>query len=188
MGNRILPLELDTFYHVYNRGFNKQTLFYDVKDYRRFLDTVVRYKFRFNGICIQSYCLLPNHFHFLLKDTPADNLNSTDASGLRVRTTGPDRNTCEISSFMQKVQQSYALYFNNRYGDSVKKGLKMPVFEGRFKAKEILDDNYLERLVAYIEYNAVKHEIVDDVKDWPYSSWEPERNFAPEDDFFADFD
>ena len=53
-----------------------------------------RYKEEFNGIHIYAWCLLPNHFHLLLK---------SDKSGL------------EISSFMRKLQQSYAMYFKTKY-------------------------------------------------------------------------
>lgn len=94
----------------------------------------------------------------------------------------------DISNFMRKLQVSYSMYFNARYSDSVKKGLKSPVFEGRFKAKEVLDEAYLTQLVTYIEYNAVKHELVEVIEDWPYTSWEKSRRFSLEEDFFADFE
>lgn len=188
MGNRILPLETNTTYHIYNRGFNKQTLFYDAQDYHYFLQGITRYKKRFKGIKISAYCLLPNHFHFLLIDERMASSNSTDERKVRVRTVSAPPEACEISAFMQKLQQSYALYFNNRHGETVKPGLKMPVFEGRFKAKEVLDEAYLSQLVTYVEQNAVKHDLVDDIKDWPYSSWEPGRDFALNQDFFSDFD
>lgn len=181
MGNRILPLTVDTVYHIYNRGFNKQTLFYDAHDYRYFLQAINRYRERFKNIRILSHCLLPNHFHFLLTE---DSSNLPGNSASQVRT----ESSCSISSFMQKLQQSYAMYFTKRYGDSVKKGLKMPVFEGRFQAREVLDEAYLGQLVVYIEHNAVKHEIVNDVKDWSYSSWEPGKAFDLQQDFFSDFD
>jgi len=81
------------FYHIYNRGFGKEIIFYDYKDYKRFVENMKIYKEEFAWIHIFAWCLLPNHFHLLLK---------SDKSGL------------EISSFMRKLQQSYAMYFKNK--------------------------------------------------------------------------
>jgi len=185
MPSRILPLETGTFYHVYNRGYNKQTLFYNDADYLRFERSIVRYLETYKDISIKAFCFLPNHFHFLLYErcsvsSPDSNLKVS----LRVRTQNPAH---QISAFMRKIQQSYAMYFNIQYGDKVKKGLKSPVFEGRFKAKEVLDEAYLAQLVTYIEHNAVKHELVEKIEDWPYTSYEPGQPNNLADDFLTDF-
>ena len=76
---------------------------------------------------------------------------------------------------MGKIQQSYAMFFNQKYGESIKKGLKSPVFEGRFKAKIIQDQDYLEMIRYYVENNAVKHGLVEKPEDWGYSSFDPSR-------------
>jgi REP element-mobilizing transposase RayT len=89
---------------------------------------------------------------------------------------------------MRKLQVSYSMYFNKEYGDSIKQGLKSPVFEGRFKAKEVVDEAYLSQLVTYVEHNAVKHEIVERIEDWPYTSYEKRNDTEKETDFFSDFD
>ena len=68
---------------------------------------------------------------------------------------------------MRKLQQSHAMYFNSKY----KSGLKSPVFEGRFKAKIIAHEDYLHTVFNYIELNPIKHNIVSDIKKWPYSSF-----------------
>ncbi len=75
---------------------------------------------------------------------------------------------------MQKLQQSYAAFFNSKYRETIKKGLKAPVFEGRFKAKIVEDDDYFYQLKQYIEWNAVKHEIVEKPEEWEYSSYYPD--------------
>jgi len=150
----------EIFYHIYNRGFNKQTLFFEERDFERIYAIFERYKAdeKYKNIKISAFCFLPNHFHLLLID---DNEPGLLKPGLR------------ISEFLQRIQLSYAMYFNKKYGDKVKKGLKMPVFEGRFCAKEIFDENYLENLKNYIDWNAVKHEIVKSPEEWPFSSFEP---------------
>jgi len=183
--SRIIPLETETYYHVYNRGYNKQTLFFKVNDYLRFERVVAHNLEIYKGIRIKAFCFLPNHFHFLLQEhclvsSPDSKLKDKH----RVRTQKPAQ---EISAFMRKIQQSYAMYFNYQYADQVKKGLKSPVFEGRFKAKEVLDEAYLSQLVTYIEHNAVKHELVADSKDWPYTSWDFKAPNELQTDFFSDF-
>ena len=94
MPSRKQPLKQGYFYHIFNRGFDKQAIFFEYRDYKRFIENMKRYKEEFDGINIYAWCLLPNHFHLLLK---------SDKSGL------------EISSFMRKLQQSYAMYFKTKY-------------------------------------------------------------------------
>jgi REP element-mobilizing transposase RayT len=70
---------------------------------------------------------------------------------------------------MRQIQGAYAMYFNAKYGNEIKKGNKQPVFEGRFKAKEITDEDYLAQVAYYVRHNAVKHEIVEEVKYWVWA-------------------
>ncbi len=157
--NRIEPLRKDKLYHVYNRGLNKQQIFFCQRDYEKFYDGISKYRGRFPDIEIFAWCFLPNHFHFLMIDHSS---NSKSSNWSR-----------DLSKFMQKLQQSYATFFNAKYGESVKKGLKGPIFEGRFKAKPVEDEDYLYHLKRYIEWNAVKHDIVDKPEEWTYSSYAP---------------
>jgi REP element-mobilizing transposase RayT len=113
-----------SYYHVYNRGNRKQNIFLQNKDYNRFLERLKEYKDKFEAT-ILGYCLMPNHFHFLLKqetDTP-------------------------ISLFMLRLGTSYAKYFNIKY-DEVGS-----LFQGRFKAKLIDSDEYLLQVSRYIHRN-----------------------------------
>jgi len=148
---RKIPLETQIFYHIYNRGYNKQTLFYEHRDYEAFYDRMRLYQKDYPSISIFVWCILPNHFHFLLMDKG-----------------GGD--PC-ISHYMMRVQQSFSKYFNTRYGEMIKNGKKSKVFEGRFNAKRIEDDEYLAQVENYISFNPVKHELVDQIEDWPYSSF-----------------
>ncbi len=166
-------LSKEIYYHIYNRGFNKQTLFFEEDDYERFFNTIDRYKKdkKYKDIKILSYCILPNHFHFLMREISEENLSPGSTETLDLE---PGLDFCLISEFMNRIQLSYAMYFNSKYGDTVKKGLKLPVFEGRFKAKEILNDEYLAQVTQYIEWNAVKHEIVEKPEEWLYTSYKNE--------------
>lgn len=144
---RYIQLYPYTYYHIYNRGFDKQTIFYDHQDYDRFYKTMLRYnKDDFSKIDIASYCFLPNHFHFILISKSDDEYY--------------------ISNFMRKLQQSYSQFFK------IKHSLwKWQFFEWRFKSKPIQDEAYLQKCFVYVNFNPVKHWLVEDIKDWDYTSY-----------------
>jgi putative transposase len=145
---RKIILEKDNIYHIYNRWFEKQIIFRNKNDFERFMKTMIKYNKDFNWIKIYSYCFLPNHFHLIV---------SSNKSGL------------EISDFMRKIQQSYAMYFKLSSSPDLKK--RWQVFEWRFKAKFIQDEEYLERCLAYVNFNSIKHEIVKSIDDYERTSY-----------------
>ncbi len=136
------------FYHVYNRGTDKRNIFISRSDKDRFLtllylanqDGPVDLKLQGSTLLeveerigeplveIAAHCLMPNHFHLLLRE-------------------------CEeggISKFMQKLTTGYTMYFNKwneRNG---------ALFQGRFKATHVADDRYLRYLISYIHLNPIK--------------------------------
>lgn len=134
------------YYHVYNRGNGKQTIFHDNPDYYRFCKLI----FLANGdhnlkvsstgnniynldrgnrlVNIGCYCLMPNHFHILL--TQPENGN--------------------ISKFMQRVCTGYSMYYNIKYERSG------TLFEGKFKSKHVEDEHYFKYLFSYIHLNPIK--------------------------------
>ena len=144
--NARIPFEENTYYHVYNRWFNKQLLFRNDQDYERFYKYVLQELKNFSSIKILSYCFLPNHFHLIIHNLE---------TGLTV------------SDFMRKLQVSYAMYFKRNY----ETGLKTPVFEWRFKAKLIKDEKYLAQCIAYVNYNPLKHGIVDNIDNYKWTSY-----------------
>jgi putative transposase len=54
-----------SFYHIYNRGNNKQEIFFEEKNYHHFLNLFQKYLASF--VDVYAYCLMPNHFHFLIR-------------------------------------------------------------------------------------------------------------------------
>jgi len=140
----------------------------------RFLLKLNFYVQEYQGkIKVIAFCILPNHFHFVLFEPEFK-------AGLG------GREKSQIPEFMHRLQTSYAMYFSIKYKDLIKPGLKMPVFEGRYRSKVIIKEKYLISVVNYVEYNAVRHEIVDSVYDWPYSSFDcekPEESMSMEDVF-----
>lgn len=147
MPYRNLVLSTGEYYHLYNRGNNKQAIFHDDGDRRYFqkllhiLNTEKRTALRDvhversltiddneRIVSIGAYCCMPNHFHILLKQ-------EKDGGA---------------TLFMKKVLTAYVMYFNKKHKRSG--GL----FEGRFKSKHATTDNYLKYLFAYIHLNPIK--------------------------------
>ncbi len=146
------------FYHLYNRGVNKSKIFFDAHDYYRLMmllylcnsDTHIHSQNVFRHgkktsleailtsvfstergeqlVDIGAYCLMPNHFHILVKE----------------------RMDGGVSLFMQKLGTAYTMYVNKR------KTRTGTLYEGPFKATHVAEDNYLKYLYAYIHLNPIK--------------------------------
>ena len=148
---RKLPFVEGQFYHLYNRGVDKRTIFTSVMDYKRFMmllylansnenvriANIVQYH-SYEEIltmdrgtplvAIGAFCLMPNHFHLLL--TPL-------VEG-------------GISKFMLKLQTGYSMYFNTKYNRTG------TLFQGPFKSEHADEDTYLKYLFSYIHLNPAK--------------------------------
>lgn len=152
------PREFDPLfcYHIYNRGVEKRDIFLTDGDYSRFLDTVSFYlydqdvsyaqyndfgeerKLSYNSlnpkgledlrVRLVAYCLMPNHFHFVLK------LNQPDG----------------ITKFVSDISNSHTKYFN------LKNERTGRLFQGTFKSKEIDNEPSLLQLIRYIHLNPVE--------------------------------
>ncbi len=119
-------------YHIYNRGNRKAEVFLIDKDYMRFLKRLKEYKDSYD-VKILCYCLMPNHFHFLLKA----------------------KDPTSISAFMLRLSTSYAKYFNIKYHFVGR------LFQERFRAKLVDTDEYLTHLSRYIHLNPISSDIED---------------------------
>lgn len=107
MSNTRFEFQENNYYHIYNRGYQKQLIFRHVSDFKKFYDYIIRNQKLFPEIKICSYCFLPNHFHFVLQ---------SPETGLK------------ISDFMRRIQVSYAMYFKRKYETGLNK-VGTPVFE-----------------------------------------------------------
>jgi len=139
------PLLAGKYYHLYNRGNNKERLFYYHGNYDFFLQKY----FMYLGSIVDTYgyCLLPNHFHFLIR--------------IRDSETNPRK----VSNQFRKLFISYARQINNqekRIGCLLSKN---------FRRIEINNENYLKRLILYIHLNPKKHGIYIDITSYKYSSF-----------------
>lgn len=156
------PLVNGEYYHILNRGVAKMPIFVTNRDYQRFIGTFRYYvdgsvdvgyskstreekdsKPKEQIVEVVSYCLMPNHFHFLLKQNLDDG----------------------IRNFIRKTTNSYAKYFN------IKRKRKGPIFEGKFKAIRIESNEQLLHLTRYIHLNPLIGYITQDLNSYNWSSY-----------------
>jgi len=131
------------YYHLYNRGANRMTIFRHTQNYEFVLRRMKEYVAEFN-LSIIAYCLMPNHYHWLVRQ------DGEHDAGL----------------LPQRVFNSYTKAFNNTYGHTG------TLFETRFKAKSIETDEYLRHLCRYIHANPVKDGIALSPDLWVYSNYQ----------------
>jgi putative transposase len=147
MGIRITNFSLEEFYHLYSRGVDKRSIFLDSEDQKRF----ARLLYLSNGnkpvvyrsirntplgqidvgdelVAIGAYCLMPNHFHLLVKEV-------TEGG---------------IVKFMSKLLTSYSMYFNTKYKRTG------ALFGSEFKSTHLDTDEYLKYMYSYIHLNPIK--------------------------------
>ncbi len=149
--SRKIKISENEYYHIYNRGVDKRIIFSDVRDYERFvcllfisnsqnnfelskhshdewsLEKIIKMDRGQRLVSIGVWCLMPNHFHILIKENVEGG----------------------ISLFMQKLSTAYTMYFNKKYKRSG------ALFAGTFKAKHIDSDIYLKYSYSYIHLNSI---------------------------------
>lgn len=169
--SRNVVLATEEIYHIFNRGVERRPIFTHKWEYRRALDTISYYRFlespiRYSKyitlekkrriqllealltsklqVDILAYCLMPNHFHLLLKQ-------AADAG---------------ISRFVSKFCDSYSKYFN------VKHDRVGPLFQGPFKAVRVESEEQLIHLSRYIHLNPTSSFLIkeSELDSYPWSS------------------
>ena len=141
MPRREIEIQPGSYYHIYNRGVNKNTIFFEPENYRFFLRRMKSY-LKPDEAEVIAYCLMPNHFHFIICPLAG---KFSDAFG--------------------QLCNSYAKALNRRY-DRVG-----PLFQGRFQAKWIDKNEYLLHLSRYLQLNPVLGKLVQQAEEWEFSSY-----------------
>ena len=130
------------YYHVYNRGSNRELIFRKPENYKFLLTRVKDNSSKFD-ITVVAYCLMPNHYHFLLRQDGEHT----------------------IGKFIQGIFNSYTKAFNKAFN---RKGT---LFEGPFKALLVEKETHLLHLCRYIHRNPLEAGLVTSLDDWPYSNY-----------------
>lgn len=164
MGNKRIPFETDSVFHVYNHGNADDLIFKENTNYSFFLK---RYRKYIPVIAdTYAYCLMPNHFHFMIKVKSHRELSKF------VRNKYPDRDPQSFGNFADLISNqfknlliSYAKAFNKMYN---RRG---SLFLDNLNRNKVEDDTYFTQLVHYIHLNPVKHGFTDKPEDWCHSSY-----------------
>ena len=130
------------YYHIYNRGADRSPIFFRPSNYTYCLQLVKHYLSQY-PVTLIAYCLMPNHYHFLLRqdgDMP-------------------------LSKFIGVLFNAYVQAVNKQQARSGS------LFEGRFRHRRIDREEYLTQLCRYIHLNPVKAQLVQRPENWPYSNY-----------------
>ena len=136
---RKLRIEKNGFYHIINRGVAKNIIFHDEYDNIKFLE-ILQDASQDYGFEIYSYCFMNNHYHLLMQIKKEN-----------------------LSIIMQKINSRYSMYFNHKYK---RVG---PLWQGRFKSWFVYDENYLQTLIRYIEFNPIKANITKQIGEYKWA-------------------
>nr|WP_229683187.1 transposase [Virgibacillus oceani] len=122
------------------RGANRQEIFHDDEDSRKFLEIIEKYKNK-SEMRVYAWCLMNNHVHLLLQEGNED-----------------------ISVTMKRIGVSFVVYYNWKYRTTGH------LFQDRFKSENVETNKYLLTVIRYIHQNPVKAGIVNRVDEWKWSS------------------
>lgn len=145
------PFEPGHFFHLYNRGNNNENIFLEQENYRYFL--VLMKKYIVTVANVYSYCLLPNHFHIIIKFKEESQLEADIKN---------KKNS--LHQAISNMMNAYTKAINKRYN---RRG---SLFQEHLKRVKITEENYLRNLVVYVNSNATHHQI-EDYKTYPHSSY-----------------
>jgi len=154
MPSDIPPLARGAFYHIYNRGNNRENIFLEERNYLYFMNLWWKHV----GPIAETwaYCLMRNHFHAVIYLPDLTSLE--DLPGLEVKLKEP-------SQYFSNFFNAYARGVNRAAGRTG------TLFERPFKRIPVESEAYLLRLIVYIHQNPQKHGFEPDFRNWPYSSY-----------------
>lgn len=151
MPRREIPFVPDLYYHFYNRGNNRQSVFFEPENYLFFLRRFRSHVLPFVDVLV--YCLMPTHYHILVRIRQTSELFKTSEV------------SAQVSLAMQKFLISYTKAMHKRFS---RVGA---LFQGQFQAKPVQTNSHLQNLCVYIHANPVKDGLVAAPEDWIYSNY-----------------
>jgi len=141
------------YYHIYNRGNNREDLFVEERNYTYFLNLYARY---IEPVAETfAYCLLRNHFHLLVRI-------KSEGEIVEIR---KDSKAFGVSRQFSNLFNAYAKSINNTYGRTGS------LFQHPFGRVPITCSSHFTQVVVYIHHNPQKHGFTTDFRDWKHSSY-----------------
>ena len=151
----------DLTYHIFNHANGNENIFRNDENFRFFLE---KFKIHIHSVAsVIAYCLLPNHFHFMVKIRSEKELSAIFEKFKDLKTEEEQSNF--ISKQFSNLFSSYTQSFNkvnNRMGS---------LFVKNFKRELIRSDKQFQNTFLYIQLNAVKHGFVSHEMEWKWGSW-----------------
>ena len=145
------PFEASCYYHFYNRGNNKEKIFFSEENYNYFLKLVEKYLLQISDI--YSYCLLPNHFHFVLRIKAYEDLSDNIKEG-----------KTKLHQPISNLFNAYTKAINKKYSRTGS------LFQKHPKRIKIENEDYLKNLIIYVNTNSSNHSL-EDFRKYKYSSY-----------------
>ncbi len=185
------PLLYDTYYHIYNRGVNRENIFIEERNYDLFLRLFEKHLAPL--VDTFAYCMLRNHFHICLRTKSEDEIldfqktlrvsSVSKIKTLKVSTPDSERVMQDPLAGNGEALQGKPLGFDtisrhfsnffNAYAKTMNKayGRTGSLFQHPFGRVAITSDRQFWNVIAYIHQNPQKHGFVKDFRDWKYSSY-----------------
>jgi len=148
---KYIPFKIDKYYHIYNRGNNRENIFIEDDNYLYFIKLLKKYLLPI--LDVYSYCLLPNHFHLIVK------IKENNQLPIAIRT-----GKTKLYQPFSNMFNAYTKAINKRY---TRRG---SLFQEHLKRKEIIDEKYLRSLIIYVNTNPDHHGIAN-YSDYKFSSY-----------------
>jgi putative transposase len=142
MPPRMMSFTPGQYYHIYNRGSARQPIFFEEENYHYLLRLFKKYS-QTMAITVIAYCLMPNHYHFLVRQ------DGETSAGL----------------LFQRVFNAYTKAINKRYERTG------TLFQGRYRCILLVKTAHLFQLCRYIHANPVRASLVTYPEQWPYSNY-----------------
>jgi len=156
----------DSIYHIYNHANGSENLFRQEENYRYFLGLWNKY---IAPVAVTyAYCLMPNHFHALVRVHREEKLSDFFGDKLKLGDkdlTGFENLSGLITRQFSNLFNAYAKAYNKKYQRTGS------LFNRPFKSKEIESEEYLTSIVRYIHHNPIHHGFCDEYWSWKFSSY-----------------
>lgn len=148
------------FYHVYNRSNNNQLLFFSEANYLFFIKKI---RIQIAPVAtIVNYCIMPTHFHLILQANE-NSVQERESFGGKPMQELPYRIDILLSSYAQFINKQ-----NQSFGSLFQQKSKSRLLSEQIPGKK---ESYFEECFFYVHNNPKKDGLVNDLKDWPYSSY-----------------
>lgn len=160
-------LEYGCHYHIYNRAVDGLVLFQSDTDYNLFLKKYTRYFQPY--FTTFAYCLIPNHFHFIIRVKSKELIESAAAKETTLSANRLINGEGNVSDFLSDLFKRFFSSIAKSY--NYKHNHRGPVFLERAKRVLIKNDDRLRYLIAYTHHNPIHHYLKQQYDTWVYSSY-----------------